>query len=67
MATALISQTQKNTIKSIIDDIHETFARTITVFKEGKKVLIDIDQRVNVTVDGNENVSGEYKLTSGGG
>ena len=40
MATPLISDSQKNTIKSIIDDIHETFARNITVFEEGQKILI---------------------------
>ena len=37
MATSLISESQKNTIKAIIDDIHETFARTITVYEEGEK------------------------------
>ena len=40
MATSLISESQKNTIKAIIDDIHETFARNITVYEDGKKVLI---------------------------
>ena len=47
MATALISDTQKNTIKSIIDDIHETFARNITVFEEGRKVLIAASPEFN--------------------
>jgi len=62
MATALISQSQKNTIKSIIDDIHETFARTITVFKEGKKVLIDIDRQLSLNGfgGGNKFLNGVY-------
>ena len=62
MATALISDSQKNTIKSIIDDIHETFARTITVFKEGKKVLIDVDRQLSLNgfTGGNVNLNGVY-------
>jgi len=40
MATSLISDAQKTTIKAIIDDIHETFARTITVYEDGERVLI---------------------------
>ena len=40
MATSFISDSQKTSIQSIIDDIHETFARTITVYEEGERVLI---------------------------
>jgi hypothetical protein len=47
MATSLISDSQKNTIKAIIDDIHETFARNITVYEEGKKVLISASSEYN--------------------
>jgi|TARA_R110002167_G_scaffold77366_3_gene214917 hypothetical protein len=47
MATSLISESQKNTIKAIIDDIHETFARTITVYEEGEKVLISASSQFN--------------------
>lgn len=47
MATSLISQSQKNTIKAIIDDIHETFARNITVYEEGEKVLISASSQFN--------------------
>ena len=43
MATSLISDSQKSTIKAIIDDIHETFARSITIFEEGKTILISVD------------------------
>tara|TARA_B110000483_G_scaffold165381_1_gene195764 strand:+ start:631 stop:1110 length:480 start_codon:yes stop_codon:yes gene_type:complete len=47
MATSLISDSQKTSIKSIIDDIHETFARNITVYKDGVKVLIASSQEYN--------------------
>lgn len=47
MPTSLISESQKNTIKAIIDDIHETFARTITVYEEGQKVLISASSQFN--------------------
>jgi len=57
MATSLISDSQKNTIKAIIDDIHETFARNITVYEEGKKILIAASSEYN----------GIYGKTSTGG
>jgi hypothetical protein len=47
MATSLISDSQKTAIKSIIDDIHETFARNITVYKDGVKILIASSQEYN--------------------
>lgn len=47
MATSLISDSQKDTIKAIIDDIHETFARNITVYEEGKKILISASSEYN--------------------
>ncbi len=56
MPTSLISDTQKNTIKAIIDDIHETFARNITVFEEGERVLIAASSEYN----------GIYGKTGGG-
>jgi len=56
MPTSLISDSQKNTIKAIIDDIHETFARNITVYEEGEKVLIAASSQFN----------GIYGKTSGG-
>jgi hypothetical protein len=47
MATSLISDIQKEQIKAIIDDIHETFARFITVYEEGEKVLISASSQYN--------------------
>lgn len=44
MPTSLISNSQKNTISAIIDDIHETFARNITVYEQGEKILINVRQ-----------------------
>lgn len=35
-----LSENQKNNIKSIIDQIHDTFARDITVFKIGQRTAI---------------------------
>lgn len=61
MPTSLISDAQKTTIKAIIDDIHETFARTITVFEEGERVLISASSTYNgiygKTQGGNSSVS----------
>lgn len=61
MPTSLISDAQKTTIKAIIDDIHETFARTITVFEEGERVLIAASSTYNgiygKTQGGNSSVS----------
>tara|TARA_B110000483_G_scaffold195833_1_gene233787 strand:+ start:1557 stop:2033 length:477 start_codon:yes stop_codon:yes gene_type:complete len=47
MPASLISSSQKNTISAIIDDIHETFARNITVYEEGKKILIAASSEYN--------------------
>lgn len=49
MPISLISDSQKKTISSIIDDIHETFARSITVYEEGKKVLININRQLKLS------------------
>lgn len=56
MATSLISDSQKSTIKAIIDDIHETFARDISVFEDGRKILISASSEYN----------GIYGRTGGG-
>ena len=42
-----LSQNQKNNIKSIIDQIHDTFAREITVFKIGQRVAISSSPNYN--------------------
>ena len=47
MPTSLISDSQKNIIKAIIDDIHETFAREINVYEDGRKILISASSQYN--------------------
>lgn len=47
MPKSLISASQKTAIQNIIDDIHETFARNITVYEEGKRVLISASSKYN--------------------
>ncbi len=42
-----LSQNQKDNIKSIIDRIHDTFAREITVFKIGTRTAIASSQNYN--------------------
>ena len=55
-AHSSISDSQKNIIKAIIDDIHETFAREINVYEEGRKILISASAQYN----------GIYGRSSGG-
>lgn len=47
MATSLISSLEKAALEAVIDDIHETFARTITVFKEASSIVIITDANFN--------------------
>ena len=47
MATSLISSSEKAALEAVIDDIHETFARTITVFKEASSIVILTDANFN--------------------
>lgn len=55
-AKSLISENQKTSIKAIIDDIHETFARNIKVYEDGRRVLISASTEYN----------GIYGRTGGG-
>ena len=54
MATNLISQAQRAALNAAIDDIHETFAREITVYKEASKVVIITDPNFNPLYDTGE-------------
>jgi hypothetical protein len=47
MATSLVSDSEKAALEAVIDDIHETFAREITVFKEASHVVIITDPSFN--------------------
>ena len=57
MPTSYISNTLKTSLQSAIDNIHETFARTITVYEEGRRILIASSSTYN----------GIYGKTQGGG
>jgi len=54
MATSLISTSERAALNSVIDDIHETFARNITVYKEASKVVIITDPNFNPLYDTGE-------------
>ena len=54
MAASLISTSERAALNSVIDDIHETFARNITVYKEASKVVIITDPNFNPLYDSGE-------------
>jgi len=47
MATSLLSDSEKAALDLVIEDVHETFARMITVFKEASEVVIITDPNFN--------------------
>lgn len=47
MATNLISASERTALNAVIDDVHETFASEITVFKEASQVVIITDPNFN--------------------
>ena len=47
MATNLISASERTALNAVIDDVHETFAREITVFKEASQIVIITDPNFN--------------------
>jgi len=47
MATNLISASERTALNAVIDDVHETFAREITVFKEASQIVIITDPSFN--------------------
>jgi hypothetical protein len=47
MATSLLSDSEKAALDLVIEDVHETFARLITVFKEASEVVIITDPNFN--------------------
>lgn len=58
MATSYISANLKTQLQGIIDNVHETFARTITVYEEGERVLIAASSTYN-NVYGKTNTGGK--------
>ena len=47
MATNLISASERVALNAAMEDIHETFAREITVFKEASQIVIITDPSFN--------------------
>lgn len=47
MAVSYLTQAQKESIGSIIDNVHTTFAREIVIFKIGQRVAISNDSSYN--------------------
>lgn len=47
MGTSLLTSTEKAALAAVFDDIHETFAREITVYKEASTVVIITDPNYN--------------------
>ena len=47
MATSLLSAAEKEALNAVIDDIHETFAREITIYKEAGTVVIATNPSYN--------------------
>lgn len=47
MATSLLSSSEKEALELVMDDIHETFAREVTVFKEASHVVVITDPSFN--------------------
>lgn len=51
MATSLLSASEKSQLNAVIEDVHETFARPITVYKEASQVVIVTDPNFNPIYD----------------
>jgi hypothetical protein len=47
MGTSLLSASEKSQLNAAFDDIHETFAREITVYKEASQIVIITDPNFN--------------------
>ena len=45
--TDLISNSDKSDFDKVFDDIHDTFAREITIFKKEKKVFVATNNTYN--------------------
>jgi hypothetical protein len=51
MASSLISSSEKTALEAVMDDVHETFAREITVYKDASQVVIITDPNFNPLYD----------------
>lgn len=48
---SLLTASHKAQIAAVFDDMHDTFSRDITIYKEGEAVLIGIDDDYNYLYD----------------
>lgn len=51
MATSLISASEKTALEAVMDDVHETFAREITAYKDASQVVIITNPDFNPLYD----------------
>lgn len=51
MPTSLLSNTEKSALEAVMDDLHATFARTITAYKDEERVVIITDPNYNPLYD----------------
>lgn len=56
----LISDTERTYLESLMDDMHDTFARDIVIIKDAKRVIISTDVNYNYLYN---NVSGTFNTT----
>ena len=54
---SLLTSVQKAALQSAFDDVHDTFARDIYIFKEAKKIVISTDPNYNPIYDKNSSLS----------
>lgn len=58
----LISNSDKNSFDNVFDDIHDTFAREITIFKKQKQIFIATNSTYNALYSRIKNEKGSDKV-----
>jgi len=56
----LISDTERDYLESLMDDMHDTFSRDIVIIKDAQRIIISTDPNYNYLYD---NVSGTFNTT----
>jgi hypothetical protein len=62
---SLVSNTEKNIYSKVFDDIHDTFARPVVVWKTPKRVVISSDLNYNFLYNDQESIEVTYIPISG--
>ena len=60
--SSFLTEYQKDNIRNIMDNIHDTFAREITIFKKEKKIFIATDSTYNALYSRIKNQAGSDKV-----